>query len=61
MKTDVLDDMEGKLNSSQIHDIIEVIDVCGGIPLMLTLVAKVLRFEEDKQKAYNMVMKELSP
>ena len=57
----MLDDMEGKLNSSQIHDIIEVIEVCGGIPLMLTLVAKVLRFEEDKQKAYNMVMKELSP
>ena len=48
MKREVLDDMEGKLNSSQIHDIIEV---CGGIPLMLTLVAKVLRFKEDTAKS----------
>jgi len=55
LKREVLDDMEGKLNSSQIDNII---DRCDGVPLMLTLVAGVLRFEENKEKAYNRVMRD---
>lgn len=49
------DDMKERLNSSQINDLI---NICGGVPLMLTLVAKVLSFEEDKQKAYYKVMQD---
>ena len=40
--------MDKELNSNQLSSLI---DICGGIPLMLTLVVAVLFSEDDKQKA----------
>jgi hypothetical protein len=44
---------EGGLASNQLNQIIEI---CGGIPKLLTVVAGFIKSEEDKQKAFRIVM-----
>lgn len=53
LRKELSNGMAGNLSATQLHRIMEI---CGGIPLMLTLATGVIRCEEDKQKAYRIVM-----
>ena len=56
MKREIYDDMDAKeMDSNQLKNILQSY---GGIPKLLEVVGGFIRAEDDKQKAYGILMKE---